>query len=473
MKSSPKRTKIVCTIGPASESVRTMVALGAAGMDVARLNFSHGTHESHSALLRRLRQAGARLEHPFGILQDLQGPKIRVGELPKDGVTLVAGREIVFTTSPTPQAGDIPVTLPELHRDVKRGERILLDDGLLECKVRRVDGRRIHAEVIQGGKLTSHKGLNLPGSRLKIPALSNKDRADARWGMAAGVDFMAMSFVRSPEDVRDLRRVLGRYAGGKRIKVVGKIEKPEAVERFDEILPLLDAVMIARGDLGIETPAAQVPVVQKQLIAASRSRGIPVVVATQMLDSMQRNPRPTRAEVSDVANAVADHADAVMLSGETATGSFPVEAVRVMADTIRATESSPFDDLAPSGASPSRDVPEFLSGAVRLVSDSLGHAPIIVITSSGRTAREIAAARPETRIHAIVSDPQAARQLSLVWAVEPWPLSRQANVETRIRQSLSLLKRARALRSGERVIVVCGPKTGAPGTANRISIMTV
>ncbi len=472
MKPSPKRTKIVCTIGPASESVRTMVTLGAAGMDVARLNFSHGTHESHAVLLRRLRQAGRRLDRPFGILQDLQGPKIRVGDLPKDGVTLVTVREIVFTTSPTPLAGDIPVTLPELHRDVKRGERMLLDDGLLECVVRRVLGRRIHTEVIQGGKLTSHKGLNLPGTRLKIPALSDKDRADARWGMAAGVDFVAMSFVRSPEDVRDLRRVLGRSAGGKRIKVIGKIEKPEAVERFDEILPLLDVVMIARGDLGIETPAAQVPVVQKQLIAASRARGIPVIVATQMLDSMQRNPRPTRAEVSDVANAVADHADAVMLSGETATGSFPVEAVRIMAETIRATEASPFDDLAPAAASPARDIPELLGDAVRRISDSLGHAPIIVITSSGRTAREIAAARPETRIHAIVSDPQVARQLSAVWAVEPWLLPKQTKVEARIRRSLSQLKRAKALRPGERAVVVSGPRSGKPGTANRISILS-
>ncbi|OGL73730.1 pyruvate kinase [Candidatus Uhrbacteria bacterium RIFCSPHIGHO2_12_FULL_60_25] len=468
-----KRTKIVCTIGPACDTVATMVALGKAGMNVARLNFSHGTYASHASLLTRLRKAERSLDQPFGILQDLQGPKIRVGDLPKEGVKLVDGKPVVFTTSARPVRGDITVSLPGLHHDVKRGERLLLDDGLLECVVRRIEGRRIHCEVIHGGTLTSHKGLNLPGTKLRIPALSKKDLADAAWGVAAGVDFIALSFIRSPNDVLDLRRILNRTKDGKHIMVVGKIEKQEAIDRFDDILPLLDVVMVARGDLGIETPAPKVPVIQKQLIAASRSAGKPVIVATQMLDSMQRNPRPTRAEVSDVANAVADHADAVMLSGETATGQYPVDAVRMMAETARATEASPFDDLASFNVSAERDIPELIGGSVRVASDALDHAPIVVLTSSGRTAREVSAYRPEATIHAVTNDVRVARQLQVSWGVRATVTSTTSRPDQRAKRAVSLLQRAKRLPRGQRVIVVGGPTPGKSGTANRIEVVTV
>ncbi len=471
MKILSKRTKIVCTLGPATEDLSTLVSLGLAGMDVARFNFSHGKYEWHARVLSRLRQASHRIGRPITVLQDLQGPKIRVGELPTEGVVLVSGKEAVFNTSASPASGDIPVTLPGLHRDVKRGSRFLLDDGLFECVVRRVDGQRIRCEVVHGGKLTSHKGLNLPGTKLAIPALSDKDRADAAWGIKAGVDYIAISFVRSAADVNDIRRILNRSSAGKKIKVIGKIEKQEALDHFDEILPLLDAVMIARGDLGIETDAASVPVVRKQLIARCREAGVPTIVATQMLDSMQRNPRPTRAEVSDIANAVADHTDAVMLSGETASGNYPLEAVRMMADTIRATEGSRFTDspAASSTMSGVRGVPELIGAAVRVVSDALGHAPIIALTSSGRTALEIASFRPEAKIFAVTSDPTIERQSNLCWGVESFLAPTSQRPDERLKRAMAVLLKQKAIKRGTRVVVVSG--IGKAGSANKIEIV--
>lgn len=411
-----KRTKIVCTIGPASHDVSTMVALGKAGMDVARLNFSHGTHADHRQLYGRLQRAGKKLGRPFTILQDLQGPKIRVGNLPKEGVTLVAGKSAVFSTSTFPKPGDIPVTLHRLHQDVQVGEHLLFDDGLLEVIVRKVDGSRIVTEVITGGVLLSHKGLNLPGTSLHIPALSKKDRDDAVFGASLGVDFVALSFVRSAEDVKGLRKLLVSTRGGKMTRIIAKIEKREALENFGKILPLIDAVMVARGDLGIETPAAQVPIVQKQLIDACREIGKPVIVATQMLDSMQRNPRPTRAEISDVANAVADHADAVMLSGETASGQYPVEAVSIMSETIRNMEATSYDDLNPLHIPFPTDEVHGCSLSARLLVDALRLQHVVVMGTESM-AMAFSSFRPEVQIHAITKDARQARQWQLSWGI--------------------------------------------------------
>lgn len=467
-----KRTKIICTLGPATETVPKLMALGTAGMDVARLNFSHGTYEWHGRVLSRIRQVGRRLERPFAVLQDLQGPKIRVGSLSSGGVLLTAGKEIVFSTASQHAPGDIPVTLSSLHRDVKRGAAVLLDDGLLECRVRRVDGQRIHCEVLHGGRLLSHKGLNLPGTHLRITALSDKDRADAQWGVRAGVDFVALSFVRSAADIHDLRKVLSRTTAGRKIKVIGKIEKQEALDHFEEILPLLDAVMIARGDLGIETAATSVSVVQKQLVARCRDAGVPAIIATQMLDSMQRNPRPTRAEISDVTNAVADQADAVMLSGETASGLYPVESVRVMADTIRAMEASLSEPpLSPSVLNGTRGVPQLVGAAIRVVSDTLHEAPIVVLTSSGRTAREVAAVRPKAPIYAMTFNPTVQHQCRLLWGVESWMAPSSSHPDTRIARAIEALVKRRVLKRGMQVVAVSG--TGKPGSANRIEIIKV
>ncbi len=396
-----------------------MVKLGEMGMDVARLNFSHGTYAEHAKLFQHLTQAGKKLGKPFGILQDLQGPKIRVGDIAKAGIKLEVDAEAVFTTEKKTRVGDIPVTLPELHRDVKKGERMLFDDGLLEVEVTRVVGRRIHTRVIEGGLLLPHKGLNLPGTKLHIPALSKKDRADALFGVKLGVDFVALSFVRSPDDVKELRQLLNRAGeNGKRIHIIAKIEKGEAVERFGEILPLCDAIMVARGDLGIETPADTVPVVQKQLIDACRERGTPVIVATQMLDSMQRNARATRAEVSDVANAVADHADAVMLSGETASGKFPIESVKIMAETIRTMEASVYDNVNPFGVHMPTDAAHALCLAARTLVDTMNIQTVTVQDESLTLARRLSSFRPETRILAAVPDAHLGRLLRLVWGVE-------------------------------------------------------
>ena len=469
-----KRTKIVCTIGPASNSVDMLFRLGQAGMDIARLNFSHGTHEDHAMVMKRLSLVGKRLGQPFGILQDLQGPKIRIGDLPPEGVRLIPGEPAIFSTAAHLEKGDIPVTLPSLHKDVKRGEHLLFDDGLLEVIVQKIVGNRIFTEVIQGGKLLSHKGLNLPGTTLHIPALSEKDRSDARFGVELGVDFIALSFVRSPEDVLDLRRLLdSRGAKGKAIRIIAKIEKQEAIERFEKILPLCDGIMVARGDLGVETPAAQVPVVQKQIIAACRERAIPVIVATQMLDSMQRNPRPTRAEVSDVANAVTDHADAVMLSGETASGEFPVEAVKMMAETIKQTEASTFDDLNPVNLSKPRDLPEVIGATVRVLVEALQRPPVVIATATGRSAREVSSFRPETRVHAFTFDPHVARTMRLIWGVTPYLLPRKASPELMVKAAMAQLKSAKVIKAKERVIVVTGSIKATPGSANKIEILTV
>ncbi|MBP9869009.1 pyruvate kinase [Patescibacteria group bacterium] len=470
---SIKRTKIVCTVGPASRDTATLFKMGEAGMDVARLNFSHGTHEDHAAFVKRLGLVGKRLGQPFAILQDLQGPKIRVGDLPKEGMKLLAGKSAIFATGADVAQGDIPVTLDSLHRDVKKGEHLLLDDGLLEVIVERVDGRRIHTQVVQGGLLTSHKGLNLPGTNLHLPALSEKDRADAAFGVKLGVDYVALSFVRSPDDVKDLRALLDRKGrDGKNIRIIVKIEKQEAVDRFDEILPLVDGVMVARGDLGIETPAARVPVVQKQLIAACRAVGTPVIVATQMLDSMIRNPRPTRAEVSDVANAVADHADAVMLSGESASGAHPVEAVRVMAETIRAVESSRYDDLNPVDMQNAKNVPDVIGGTVRLVVEALGRVPVVVATASGRSALDIATFRPEVPVYALTFDPRTARSLRLVWGVESFLLPKKSSPDAMVKAGIERLHKLRKLKRGTKLVVVTGAKDATPGTANRIEILS-
>jgi pyruvate kinase len=288
-----------------------------------------------------------------------------------------------------------------------------------------------------------------------------------------GVDYVALSFVRSPDDVKDLRALLDRKGrDGKNIRIIVKIEKQEAVDRFDEILPLVDGVMVARGDLGIETPAARVPVVQKQLIAACRAVGTPVIVATQMLDSMIRNPRPTRAEVSDVANAVADHADAVMLSGESASGAHPVEAVRVMAETIRAVESSRYDDLNPVDMQNAKNVPDVIGGTVRLVVEALGRVPVVVATASGRSALDIATFRPEVPVYALTFDPRTARSLRLVWGVESFLLPKKSSPDAMVKAGIERLHKLRKLKRGTKLVVVTGAKDATPGTANRIEILS-
>jgi len=347
-----KRTKIICTIGPASEKEAVISALIKNGMNNARLNFSHGTQDDHKKFIKIIRSAARKNKKIIGIIADLQGPKIRVGELPPEGIDLNNGETIILTTGKA-EKKKLPVTYGNLHRDVKPGERLLLDDGLLELRAERIKGKDIYCKIINGGKLTSHKGVNLPDSNIQLSSLTKKDKEDLYFAMAQEVDFVAISFVRSAKDIKELTGLINKNSKKLKVKkprMIVKIEKGEALENFIEILNLVDAVMVARGDLAVETPAADVPLRQKEIIALCRQAGKPVIIATQMLDSMIRNPRPTRAEVSDVANAVMDNADCVMLSGESASGKYPKEAVKMMNEIILETEKSPYDDVKTEGA---------------------------------------------------------------------------------------------------------------------------
>ncbi|MEK7473655.1 MAG: pyruvate kinase [Patescibacteria group bacterium] len=474
----PKRTKIVCTIGPVSEEVETLAALTEAGMNVCRLNFSHGTHENHAELIRRIRQVRELTGEPLSILQDLQGPKIRVGELPKEGIELVAGKTVVFTSDTGDIPKTIPVTYPNLHEDVKPGQRLLLNDGLLEVTVKSVKGRDVICEVVTGGKLTSHKGLNLPETETKISAITDKDKEDLIFGVAQGVDWIALSFVRSAEDIRSLRALIEaeekKLAKPRElpIGIIAKIEKPQAVERMDEIIAEVDGIMIARGDLGIELPAEKVPVIQKDLIKKCLAAGKPVIVATQMLDSMIRNPRPTRAEVSDIANAVIDHADATMLSGETASGSHPVEAVKTMAATIAETEQSSYDDVPiQTRLKESPDVA--MTNVASILARMTDTKAIIIASTDGAAARLVSRYRPEVPMYLVTPSEQVAYRLNLTWGIRPLHLPDTKTVPELLEKGMSELKRRKLLADGDEVVMVAGDALGDSGMVQLVELKRI
>jgi pyruvate kinase len=477
-----KHTKIVCTIGPASSSDEAIRALLTAGMDVARLNFSHGTHEEHAALIRRLRSNAEALDVPLAILQDLQGPKIRVGELPKDGVELVAGNEVVLTSEKTDITDPrVHVTYDHLHEDVKIGDRLLLDDGLLSLKVKKVEKNDVTCTIVDGGTLTSHKGVNFPDSVLTVSAITDKDKDDLRFGVVNHVEWVALSFVRGAKEVYDLRYLIREseeaLGDGHRhaypIRIIAKIEKPEAVKNIGEIVEAADGLMVARGDLGIEMPAPDVPLIQKRLIDRCLAASKPVIVATQMLDSMIRNPRPTRAEVSDVANAVIDHTDAVMLSGETASGKHPVESVRTMAEIIRETEASAYDDLPVSTDLSAKTTDEAVSEVANILAHGVSAKLILVASMSGDTARLVSGYRPSLPIYAATDDERALHQMNLSWGVVPFKLPRCSSVEELVDRSIGYLKKKRTVKKGDKIIVVAGDPVGASGGVNLLEIRTI
>jgi pyruvate kinase len=411
-----KRTKIICTIGPASEKTAVISALVRNGMNNARLNFSHGTHANHKALIKNIRAAAAANKAVIGIIADLQGPKIRAGELGKEGIKLKTGETVVLTTGPASKK-KISVTYPGMHRDVKPKHRLLLDDGLMEMRVILVRGRDIYCKVVNGGTLLSHKGINLPDSRVSLSSLTPKDKEDLKFAMSESVDFVAISFVRSAKDVRELLVLIEKNAKVlkcKKPRVIVKIEKGEALQNFVEILGLTDGVMIARGDLAVETPAEDVPLRQKEIVALCRQAAKPVIVATQMLDSMIRNPRPTRAEVSDVANAVMDHVDSTMLSGESASGKYPVQAVTTMAKIIKETEESPYDDTEVAGG---KGKGEAIGNAVNILVRKT-NIPAVVDLSSHGLYRYISKGRPEVDIFARIA--HGDMYPNLFWGVKPF-----------------------------------------------------
>lgn len=465
---------MVCTIGPASCDEKRLEAMVKAGMNVCRLNFSHGTHENHAELIATIRRVAKKTGEHLAILQDLQGPKIRVGELPPEGVSLPTGKEISFTSGKMRLPYVIQVSYETLARDVKVGQRLLFDDGLLQARVKRVKGQEVLCEMEFGGTLFSHKGLNLPDTTTSISAMSDKDKDDLAFGLKQNVDFVALSFVRSAQDIHDLRKQMGKRAEGiRKIRIIAKIEKPEAVKALDEIIEAADGIMVARGDLGVEIPAEQVPLVQKDLIRRCLDAAKPVIVATQMLDSMIRQPRATRAEISDVANAVIDHTDATMLSGESATGAFPLEAVQTMANVLIEVEKSAFDDIPPH----LRLDPEQSEAAMTNVATILSHAmkakAIVCITESGEAARLLSRHRPSMPIYACTDSPEIARQVNLSWGVKPCLFEAWKDQKAWDIQVLAWLKKQKMVIPGDQLIFVGGEPLGKTGQVPWIEARTV
>lgn len=454
-----KRTKIVCTIGPASSAEATLKEMIALGMNVARINFSHGSPESNLALLEKVRRASKAAGLPVAILQDLQGPKIRVGTIPGEGLELIEGKIVTLQAGvQVADHGVIPLPYERMAHDLRRGDRILLADGTRELEVVEKKGNLLKAKVLLGGRLISHKGINVPTVSLSIESMTEKDNRDLIFGLKQNIDFVALSFVRNAEDVHNLRRKIKKHtpAGIEPPHIIVKIEKHEALENFDEILEATDAVMIARGDLGLETPVTRVPVHQKELIAKCVVAGKPVITATEMLASMEHNPRPTRAEVSDVANAVIDHTDAVMLSGESAMGRYPTRAVDTMAQVIRDTEESPLDNLMPHKDATGSPVPVAVGAAAVELARHIRAAAIVVTTKSGFSARAAASFHPEIPLFAATNSVRTRNQLLLSWGITPFVVEAFENSAKMSELALKEVQKTHGLLKGSTVVLVSG-----------------
>jgi pyruvate kinase len=460
-----RHSKIVCTIGPASRDPRILKRLLEAGMDVARLNFSHGSHAEHLNCIQLLRAAANKLGKTIAILADLQGPKIRTGALAGGvPVTLRTGQSFTITTRKI--LGDstrVSTIFLPLPREVHRGDRILLSDGLIELRVHSVHLKDVNCRVVNGGALGEHKGINLPGVKLRVPALTPKDKVDLKFALAHGVDYIAVSFVRRPEDVLVAKSLIRRAR--KETPVIAKLEKPEAIENLEGILRVSDGVMVARGDLGVEMNPERVPVVQKNIIARAREFRRPVITATQMLESMTENPRPTRAEASDVANAIFDGSDAVMLSAETASGKYPVEAVSMMARIIAEAETS-IKEFARPATQEKLKVAETVAELVCHASRELHMRCIVVFTHSGFTARLISRYRPLVPIAAFSPEAETRRRLALVWGVAPLGIPDLRKVDQLAEISEKRLLEEKLVSKGEVIAIVAGTPMGVRGTTN-------
>ncbi|MGI9059850.1 MAG: pyruvate kinase [Ktedonobacteraceae bacterium] len=476
-----RHTKIVCTIGPASNSEERIEQLMRAGMNVARLNFSHGTQNDHAIVIERVRSISARLGCAVAILQDLQGPKIRTGQL-KDGqpVMLVDGTETTITTRPIIGDADMfATTYQPLPQDVKVGDRILLDDGLLELRVLAHNETDVRCLVVHGGLLKEHKGINLPGVAVSAPALTEKDRDDLKFGVLHKVDYVALSFVRKPEDVVEAKQLIKQYQAelnaGKLtqigIPLIAKLEKPEAVARLDEILDVVDGVMVARGDLGVEMAPEKVPLIQKRIINRCNDLGLPVITATQMLESMITNPRPTRAEASDVANAILDGTDSVMLSGETAAGAYPIEAVQMMVRIALETESGNRTARQPQCKRLTQA--HAVSHAARALAEEASVQAIVVFTRSGASAHLISKDRPRTPILAYTPSERVYRQLALWWGVWPHILPMQGTTEELISVVDKRLQDDKLQKPGDHVVIMGGLPVASQARTNFVKLHRV
>ena len=475
-----RRTKIVCTIGPATNSEEQLERLMRAGMNVARLNFSHGTQDEHAIVIDRIRAIATRLGCPIAILQDLQGPKIRTGALQGgQPVKLVDGNNLTITTRPIlGNAQVVSTTYQQLPQDVKPGDRILLDDGLMELSVLSSNGSDVQCLVVHGGLLNEHKGINLPGVAVSAPALTEKDRDDLEFGLLHGVDFVALSFVRQPGDVLETKQFMHEIAAQQGDKealpvppLIAKLEKPEAIALLDEILEVVDGVMVARGDLGVELPLEQVPLIQKRIISKCNDLGLPVITATQMLESMITNPRPTRAEASDVANSVLDGTDAVMLSGETAVGAYPIEAVEMMVRIALETETS-YDTIFRPLCRPLTKQ-QAVSHAARTLAEGTNVQAIVVFTQSGTSAHLISQDRPPTPIYAYTPSVRVYRQLSLWWGVWPSCIEVQVTTDNLIAEVEQRLQKDKLVQRGEYVVLMGSMPIASQARTNFVKLHCV
>ena len=474
------RAKIVCTVGPASWKPETLRQLMEGGMDVARLNFSHGDQPTHAEHIDRLRAAAAEVGKPVAILADLQGPKLRVGTMEEPGVLLSAGDKVTLTTDDV--IGHGPDALPVQHDDLPRlvtpGERILLDDGLLELEILSATETEIRCLVLEGGILKSNKGINLPHTHLDLPSITDKDRQDLAFALTHQVDWIALSFVRSASEIQELQRLIRDLSSqDEPVPIVAKIEKPEALDNIDAIIAAADAIMVARGDLGIEITPEEVPLAQKQIIEKCNRQGVPVITATQMLESMIQKPRPTRAEASDVANALLDGTDAIMLSGETSIGAYPVKAVRTMvriADEVEAHRSQVFSCpfLVPHGRQ-DRTVADAVAHAARETAHDLNAAAIITPTASGHTARIMSRYRPRSPIIAVTPSPAVQRQLMLYWGVAPLLAPRTDNTDKMIAYAVQAAQDHNLIKEGDKLVITAGAAGSTPGTTDLMKVQVV
>lgn len=482
-----KKTKIIATIGPASSSYETLIEMAKNGMNVCRLNFSHNSHASHLKLIKNVKKIRRELEIPISIMQDLQGPKIRVGDVNNSGIKIEKNEKIILVHEnilndlSTEEANKlfasfsdkiIPISFP-IHTVVKKNTRIMIHDGLLELQVFKVIKDAVVCDVVKGGVVFPYKGINIPNVDIKQKALTKKDLEDLKFGLDNGIDWIALSFVKSAIDIKDLKKAIKRYKPKANVKIMAKIETPEALKNIDEIIEESDGIMVARGDLGVEIQVEKVPIIQKDLILECLKIGKPVVVATQMLESMVKNIKPTRAEVSDVANAVIDHADAVMLSEETAYGKYPVETIKVMSKVINITEKSVYDDTLKIDSTEKLQNVLAISESVKNLVLSTEAKLIVVATNSGYSARMVSKFRPETKIIALVNDEQIRKQLSLVWGVYSYPMPKCKNIEELIRKILFFVRNKNLAKKGDLAVIVTGQPVGMKENMNLIELKKI
>ena len=466
-----RRAKIVCTMGPAVEAPERVKLLIEAGMNMARLNLSHGSYEEHQNRLDRVREASAAAKVPVAILVDLQGPKIRLGKFSDGPHDLARGDIFTITTDDILGTKErVSTTFKNLPGDCKPGDRLLIDDGKVTVEVVEVKGNDVVTKCIEPGAVSNNKGINLPGVAVSVPALSEKDKEDLRWGLKAGIDFIALSFVRDAKDIKDVHAIMDEV--GIRLPVIAKIEKPQAVANLEEIVEAFDGIMVARGDLGVELPIEEVPLVQKRCVALARAAAKPVIVATQMLDSMITNSSPTRAEATDCANAVLDGADALMLSGETSVGDFAIEAVQTMARIITHTEANALDRIAPLDAKPTTKGGAITKAATE-IGTTLNAKYLVAFTESGESARRMAMFRNSIPILALTPVQGTYNRLALTWGVEPGIMPTVSHTDEMVKQVDQYLIEKREAQVGDTVVIVAGAPPGIPGSTNAVRVHVI